>query len=175
MLAFAVAAQRDVEVVAQPGRERDVPAAPELRRILSFERRGEVLFETIAEHQRDADCHIGVAREIAVELNREACDAHKILEARVERRIVEDAVDEVAADIVGDEHFLNQTGHDEEEALARHLVGGLGAFLDLRQQVFGPDDRTGKQRREEGEEESIIDEVARRLYLAAVDVDDIAY
>ena len=152
-----------------------MPAAPELRRVLSLERRGEVFLETIAEHQGDADCHIRVAREVAVELNREAGYAHKILEARVERRIVEDAVDEIAADIVSDEHFLNETGHDEEKALACHLVGGFGVLLDLWQQVFGSDDRTGEQRREEGEEKGIVNQIACRLYLASVDVDDVAY
>ena len=43
------------------------------------------------------------------------------------------------------------------------------------QQVFGSDDRTGEQRREEGEEKGIVNQIAGRLYLTAVDVDDVAY
>src|SRR3546814_20116113 len=64
--AVAVAAQRDVEVVAQPPRERHVPAAPE---VLERQRPGGgvgVLGEPDAEQQRAAAGAVGAAGEIRV-------------------------------------------------------------------------------------------------------------
>ena len=74
--ALAVAAQRNVEVVAQPRRERDVPPPPELgdrRRLVGCV---EVLREAEAQQQGDADGHVRIAREVAVDLQRIAVDAH---------------------------------------------------------------------------------------------------
>lgn len=110
--AVAVATEGNVEVVAQPCGEGDVPAAPEVRRVLRFERRVEVLLELITEQQRQADGHVGVAREVAIELEGEAEPAEQILHAGVEHGVVEHAVDEVAADVVGDDYLLDEAGHD---------------------------------------------------------------
>src|SRR5215475_12674158 len=63
-----VAAERYVQVVAQPGRERDVPAAPEVREPHCRIRETEIVRHRKAETQRRADRGSGVAGEIAEDL-----------------------------------------------------------------------------------------------------------
>ena len=64
----AVASERHVEVVAQPSGERDMPSTPEVGDRLGAVGRVEVAQELEAEHQSEADRHVGVAREIEIDL-----------------------------------------------------------------------------------------------------------
>ena len=83
----AVAAERHVEVVAEPRRQRHVPAAPELLDGVGDVRPAEVLRKAEAEHAPEADRHVGVAGEIEIDLQRVADDA----EPRVAGRSVAQA------------------------------------------------------------------------------------
>ena len=65
----AVPAEGDVEVVAQPARERDVPATPEVLEVTCRVGRVEVHREAEAEEQGQADGDVGVAAEVAVDLH----------------------------------------------------------------------------------------------------------
>ena len=67
--AAAAAAQRDEQIIAQPGRQRDVPAPPEVRDVRRQVRHVEVLRQLVAEQVGDADGHVGVAGEVAVDLH----------------------------------------------------------------------------------------------------------
>ncbi|KDA51785.1 hypothetical protein L963_1498 [Leuconostoc mesenteroides subsp. cremoris T26] len=58
---LAIASQRHVEVVAQEGRQRDVPAAPELDDVGRLVGRIEVERQAHAQAQRQADRHVRVA------------------------------------------------------------------------------------------------------------------
>ena len=79
---LAVAAQRQVEVVAQPGRERDVPAAPEVRERFGPVGRVEVLGQHEPEHQGEPDRHVRVAAEVEVDLERVGDHAHPGVERK---------------------------------------------------------------------------------------------
>ena len=68
--AAAVAAERDVEVVAQEARQRHVPAPPEVADRHGAVGRVEVERQPQAEHQREADRHVGVAGEVEIDLQR---------------------------------------------------------------------------------------------------------
>src|ERR1700743_86176 len=59
-VSLAVAAQRDVKIVAQPRTQADVPAAPELARILGKVRQIEV------QHQLDAQQLADAARDVRI-------------------------------------------------------------------------------------------------------------
>ena len=52
--AFAAAAQRDIDVVANPSGERDVPTVPEVAQIKRAQRHGEVLRQLKAEQHGHA-------------------------------------------------------------------------------------------------------------------------
>ena len=64
------AAERYIEIIPEPGGERDVPAPPELRHRLRGVRRVEVLHQPDAEDLCRADRDRRVAREVAVDLER---------------------------------------------------------------------------------------------------------
>src|SRR5687767_707540 len=78
--AGAVAAERDVEVVAQESGERDMPAPPEIREADGGIRISEVVPEMKAHAERGADCAGGIAGKVEKDLARERDDAHPGIE-----------------------------------------------------------------------------------------------
>ena len=174
--AFAVAAQRDVEVVAQPRGERDMPPAPEFGDGGRLVRGVEVLGEAEAQQQGDADRHVRVAREVAVDLQGIAVDARQALEARIEQRLVEDAVDEIERDVVRNDRLFEESRKDQEDSRAEHFARHDDRVAaDLGDEVPGPDDRACDQLGEEREVEKVVAPVAERFELSAVDVDRVAH
>ena len=152
-----------------------MPAFPEFGGALSLERGPEIILETVAHQQCYADGHVAVSREVAVYLDGEPECTHKVLEARIEGRVVEYSVHEVAAYIVGYHHFFYESGHDEEHAFRYHGMRGHGVFLYLWQHVLGADHRSCQKRWKEGEEECVVQEIPAWLQLPSVYVHDIAY
>ena len=67
------------------------------------------------QQQGDAYGHIAISREVAINLQRIAINGHEVLNTRIEERIVEHPIDKVDANIIGNDGFLEQTCHDEEE------------------------------------------------------------
>src|ERR1035441_4599718 len=67
---LAVTAKREVEVIAQHARKRDVPAAPNVSNAISAVGRIEVLQELEAEHAAQPDGHVRVAAKVEVDLKR---------------------------------------------------------------------------------------------------------
>ena len=68
--AFAISAQRHVDVVAQEARQRHVPAAPEVDDVRGPVRRIEICGKLDAEHAGQPDRHLGIAGEIEIDLER---------------------------------------------------------------------------------------------------------
>ena len=151
-----------------------MPPSPKLRDGGRLVGGVEVGVEADAQQQGDADGHVGVTREVAVDLKRIAVGADEVLEARVKRRGVEDAVDEVDADIVRDDAFLQQAADDEVEPFAERLAGHDGRPEHLGDEVAGPNDRSGHESGEEGDVKQVVDPASERLKLTAVDVDGVA-
>ena len=151
-----------------------MPAVPELGGARCLERGVEILLESVAEQQGYTDGYVTVAREVAVELDGEAEGGHHVLESAVEGGVVKDSVDEVARDKVGYHHLLDDAEHDEIDALGCHVTCRHGIGLDLRQHILGTHHGTRQQRREEGEKEQIIERIAARVGVAAIDVDYVA-
>src|SRR5579872_5605214 len=67
--AVAIAAERFVEVVAQPGAERDVPALPELSEAQRAVGLVEIAWEAETAQRRQRDRDVGIGAEIAVDLH----------------------------------------------------------------------------------------------------------
>src|SRR5260370_32710568 len=63
-------AQRNEKIVAQPGRERNVPASPEVPWVGGEIGGVEVLRQAVAEEKRGADGDVAVTREITIDLRR---------------------------------------------------------------------------------------------------------
>lgn len=167
------AAQRDVDVVAEPRGERDVPAAPEFGDVAREIGVVEIAHEAEPEQPRDADGDVRVAREIAVDLEREGHGADDEGSSRKVFVVVEDAVGEDGA-VVRHDDLL-----EESPQRLPQSVYGLRRVerprpQELRQQVRGPFDGAGHQLREEGDEGEESDDVACRGELFAVNVDRVA-
>ena len=71
----AVAAERNIKIVAKPARQRDVPAPPEIPDGLRGVGKIEIFDEREAEHFAQPDRHVRVAGEIEIDLQRVATDA----------------------------------------------------------------------------------------------------
>lgn len=164
----AVAAERDVQVIAQPGGERNVPAAPEIAHVLCLVRRVEVLREVEAHQQRHARGHVGIPRKIAVYLQRIGEDGQQVLDARVHRGVGVDAVDKIDGDIVAHEQFFCKPVQYPEHADTELLAAEGIRFVDLGQEMGRPGDGTREHLREKGNIKPVVDEAAHRLQLAFV-------
>ena len=65
---LAIAAERDIEVIAQPCAEADVPATPEFLKCLGKIRLAEIDHEMKSENLSRAPGNIAVAAEVSVNL-----------------------------------------------------------------------------------------------------------
>ena len=167
------AAERDVQVVAQPARERDVPAAPEILQRHGRVGRVEVERELEAEQEGDADGDVRVAGEVGIDLHRVRVDRDQDLERRVLVGVGEDLVDDVRGQVARDHHLLEQPGRDQVEGATRVHAARRARRVELRDQLVGPHDRAGDQVREEREVGGELLE-SRRLRVSPVHVDDVA-
>ncbi len=172
-LALAVAAERDVEVVAQPARQRHVPAAPEVLQRDRGVGRVEVLRELEAEQEREPDRDVRVAGEVGVDLDGVGVDPDQDLERRVLPGRAEHLVDDVRREVVRDHDLLEEAGRDQVEGAARVDPARVARRVELRDQLAGAHDRPGHEVREEREVDGELLE-RRRHEVAAVGVDDVA-
>ena len=117
--------------------------------------------------------HIAIARKIAIDLQRITIYSHQVLYSRIERRIIEDALYKVHADIIGYHGLLKQSAHYQKNAVPEHLVGNKQRTADLRDKVASTHNGTRHQLREEGYIECIIEQIGERLYLAPIHIDGI--
>ena len=168
--AAAVAAERDVEIVAQELRQRHVPAPPEIDDASRLVGRIEIQRQEDAEHQRHADRHVGIAGEIEIELERVGQRADPgLIEGR--RSWAEGERDQ-RLDAVGQAGLLEQAdGEDDQAAQDQMRIGALGLrALELRDHVLVVQDRPGDQMREIGDEQRVMRQrVARDLAPVGID------
>ena len=83
-----------------------MPTTPELGDGGRLVGRIEVFGEAETKQEGDTYGHIRISRKVAINLQRIAVDTHQALKARIQRRLVEDAVHEVERDIIRDNSFL---------------------------------------------------------------------
>ena len=172
--ALSVAAQRHVQVVAQPARQGHVPATPEVLQGERPVRIVKVLREAEPEQECHADGDVGVTGEVRVDLDRVGVHGQHDFRPAVRPRVGEHAVDDLAGQEAGNDHLLEQTVQDQPERLGGRHVPGVGPVSELRCHLRCPHDRSGH---ELGEERQVHREVQRR-HLADVptaDIDDVAH
>ncbi len=171
--ALPVAAQRDVQVVAQPRRQGDVPTPPELRHTGRLVGGTEVIGKLEPQEKGDANGHVAVAGEVAIDLQGVAIHPQQVLHAGIEGRIVENALHEVHADVVGNDGFLQESAHEEEDTAAKHIGRDAQGTADLWQEVAGTDNGAGHQLRKERHVEGIVEQAAQGSELTSIDVEGI--
>ncbi len=168
----AISAERDVQIVAEPSRERDMPPPPELgertRRIGTIE----ILGQPESEEPAQADRHVRIAREVEVDLKRiteksEGGDGGpKLVRGQREDRVGGHA------ERVRHEQLLREADREAPNPLGGSLdvddpVGQLG------DEVLVADDRSRDQLRKECDEERQADRIALGGMLTPMHVDQI--
>ena len=171
-LTAPVAAERDVEVVAEPARQRHVPAPPELLDGGRGVGAVEVVGEPDPQEHRDADGDVGVPGEVGVDLHRVRPRADEQLPVPVLAGRDEHRVHDRGGQVVRDDHLLEQAAADQPDGPDRVHRLGVPAATQLRDELRDADDRSGDQVREEGQVDREV-ERGDRLLLTAVDVDDV--
>ena len=168
--AAPVAAERHVEVVAQPAREGHVPAAPELRRVARQVGLAEVGRQLEAEQAGHAARHVGVAGEVEVDLEREAVDGEELHRRGGHARLREDRVDEGREQEVAQHDLLEDAGAEQPEPPPRAARLEASAARELWQELPAPQDRARDELRKEGDEEREAGQARRSLRVAPVHV-----
>ena len=136
-LPLAVPSHRNVQIIAEPRRKGYVPAMPEIGHAVRLVWRIEVDGETEAQQQGKPDCHIAVPRKVAINLQRIAIYPEQVFQSRIQTGIIEDALHEIDADVIGYDRLLEQTAHDKEDTLPEHLVGNPKRLVYLRHEIAG--------------------------------------
>src|SRR5690606_34863009 len=112
---FATATERDVQVVAQPPRQRHVPAVPELLQTHSTVRLIEVLREPESEQHGQTYGDVGVAGEVAVDLSGVPQDGDPGINRSEGLRAAEDGVHQIHREEVREHDLLEQPAGDQEQ------------------------------------------------------------
>ena len=173
-LSTAVAPQRDIDVVAKPGGEGDVPAVPKLREARGLVGEAEVVLQAETHQGGQSDRQVAIAREVAEDLHGESDHAHEALEARVVGGRVEDPV-VVLGNVVGDDHLLDDAQENQPQALVgqRAAWGQLVCML-LWDEYFGARDGSRHEEGEEGEVEGVFQQRRGGGKASAIDIDRVA-
>ncbi len=173
--ADAVAAQRNVDILAEPAAQGHVPAPPELGDRPGDEGVVEVLGEGEAEEAPQPDGHVAVPAEVEVELQGEGDPVHPVKQHRLLRRwLPEKQLDELPQ-LVGDEHLLAEADEETPSALVQVLGrGAAGQRVELSLDGAVDDDRTGDELREQGHVHGEPQKIALRGVCAAMHVDGVA-
>src|SRR5262249_33640552 len=157
---LSIAAERDVKIIAQEPRERHVPAPPEIDQRERFVRRVEIEREAHADHQRQANRHVGIAGKIIVELEREAAHPDPAIDqadwltrgCRVENRRG------ILRHDVCEQHFLGKSERKpgQTEAEVGNVEAEIFLEVELRHDFFVMIDRTGNEMREKRDEKRVM-------------------
>ena len=169
--AGAVAADRDVKVIAQESGERDVPAPPEIREPDRGVGKAEVVLQVEPEAQRGADRADRVAGEIEKDLARESHHARPGIERDERPTIGEDSVGRAGEERVGEHDLFEKPECHQEQAPEETALLRFGRRLELREKIARAHDRAGDELREERNREHEIAQRARRLQHAAINIE----
>jgi hypothetical protein len=168
-LANAAAAQRDIQIVAKPCGERNVPPTPKLRYVTAEVRHVEVAHQLDAKQLGSTYGNVGISREVAVYLEGKEYGGKKQSASRLFRVGRKYLVD-IYRTIVSHHYLLEQAPQYLTHSVNGGVVVELTLFLKLREKVCRSLYRSGYQlweKRNEGEES---DNVLRRLQLATIDI-----
>lgn len=170
---YAIAPERNIDVVHEPGRKRDVPSSPEL-----LERSGKIgpseIFHQTESHRlgypyRDE----GITSEITVDLKGEKDRCNQDRTSVVFRYVVVDGID-VFGDSVRDAEFHEKAPQDQFGAFDGSGVIEFFTLEKLGQHVRRPFDRAGDELGKERDKCEKGDRVVCGRELTFVDVDGVA-
>ena len=165
----ATATQGDIDIIAEPCGERDMPTPPELRYVAAEIRYVEVAHESDTEQLGDAYGYVGVAGEVAINLNGEQHGCEEECAARVGGIISKYGI-HVGGAVVRHDNLFEQSPKDLAHAVHRLRVVEMPLSEELRQEIGGAFDRSGNELGKERQECGKGNEVMRGLYLPTVHI-----
>src|SRR5437667_9912982 len=171
--AAGAASRRNVQVIAEPGAQADVPAPPKLLKAMRQIGLSEVDHEMEAQQLSAAARNIAVAAEVAIDLpgKRVGSDQNNP-EIRRTELATKGCVGEKSA-VVRDHTFAHQAGKDKHQAVEKTIRIESAVLLNLRKKMSRSLNRSGNQVREEANEETIVQEGLSRFQPAFINVHDI--
>lgn len=173
-LALTVTAQRDVQIVLEPGGQRHMPSAPEFLNGTRNVGIVKVLKEVKSEHVTHTDSHVGVTAEVEIDLQR-VCDRAQPSRS-CGHAICRESKDGICQKCNGvrDNDLLGKTdGKASHTAIYR--VNRIGTVLNFALNVDVANDRSCDQLREQRDIQTQIENIALRLYVAPVHVDGVRH
>ena len=174
-LAVAVAAQRDVEIVAQPCRQGDVPASPEIGKSDRRIGKAEVVRHRETQAQRRADRGGRVTGKIAEDLAAESERRDPRIQRARNLVAVVDHLRGCGQKTVGEHDLLEQAERHQRQSETQHIRAGAARLRELRHQFSRAHDRPSNQMREEGHEQRIVEEVGCRLGAAQIHIERVGH
>ncbi len=126
-----------------------------------------------AEQLRRRDRHVGIAREIAIDLDGIEHGRGHDRGAVIIGRMAEHGID-IGRQIVRDAGLLDEAEEELDQRGADRDGIEPPQAVELRQEIISAHDRPGDQLREEAHEGRIVEQVAPRMHMPAIDVQRVA-
>lgn len=144
------AAEWEINIIAKPRHQRDVPTLPKVADIARKVRVTEVLHQSDAEKATRTDCYIAITGEVTVDLKGKEKSAHQQIYPTGLCIIGEDDINANGA-LVGYNNLFEKAPQDLPHTIDGIGIGKRAVLLELRQQVSSALDRASHQLREETE------------------------
>src|SRR5437588_6042590 len=154
--AAGTASQWNVQVIAEPGAQTDVPAPPKLLQAMRQIGLPEVDHEMEAQQLGATSRNIAVATEVAIDLpgKRVGSDQNnpeiRRTELATKSRVCEKST------IVRDHAFAHEAGKNKHQAVEKSIRIKAAALLNLRKEMSRSLNRPCNQMREEADEDTVV-------------------
>ena len=171
----AASAKRNVNVVAEETRQRDVPAPPKVLNRHSLIRVVEVLEIAEAHHAAHADGHVGIRREVQVDLQAEEQHAQPVTSRRLSSQAgIADGQQRIGnrSARVGQNGLFRQTDAEASHAVV-DVVFSRTAFVNLFGNRLVAHNRASDALMEERRIEQQLPITGLRINFPAVDIDHV--
>lgn len=146
-----------------------MPSVPKLVQAERLIRQVEVLAQIKAHDGGNADAHVAVAGEVAIDLGTVTDHRHETLEAGVEERVVEHPI-VVLGDVVGKDRLLDNARDDQPQSSVYHLPADAFVAPYLREELVCTHDGTCQNKGKERDIEQIFEKRSRGGDPSTVDV-----
>ena len=167
------AAEWEINIIAKPRHQRDVPTLPKVTDIARKVRVTEVLHQADAEKATRTDCYIAITREVAVDLKGKEKSAHQQVYPTGLCIIREDGINANGA-LIGYDDLFEEAPQNLSHTVDCISIGKRAVLLELRQQVSRALNRASHQLREETEISKKFYEVVRGRKFLTININGIA-
>ena len=169
---YARSAQREIDIVPEPGPKGNMPAPPELSDTPGNVGIIKVFIKMKTKYPAQTNGHIRIAREIKENLKRvgkgsQPSHAYGKLAVRCTKCLIR-----YDRQLVGQQHFLEKSPQEPFHACAKILPGGA-SFLDFSGNGFKSDNGTCNKLRKERDIQTHIQRIFLTFSLSPVHIHDI--